>query len=211
MTAFQLNALPVNLAIDQRVTLAFAPESEMLLAFENKNLTHIASGNYSQGGTRPKSLKLGQGQKTLVTQVINGNGSNLSCGNDSPDADAVIAVGVYGMGESTNGQVEMGSAGLKIEQFQSVAAITIPGKVKFKLTAATAEQSVIYLFSPGKKPQRYSLNDSSSKNEQTNRSRQTVETIGDWQGNMLFFVNLSNAPGCSVNVQLTAIKNNQPS
>lgn len=200
-----LNQAPVTLSRDDVATLPFAPASELLVSFENVDITYTAAGSYSQGGARPTSVNLKAGQLIPSSSVISSNGSNITLSNTSSNPNSIIKGGVFGMGESTNGYILEGQD-RNIGQFKSILAVTTPSWQKFRLTAqSTNKETIVYMFNSDQKPQGYVLNyaGSGDTNFKTTTGNQ-FEEIGNWQGNPLFFINVSNSPECQVDITITS-------
>lgn len=200
-----LNQAPVTLSRDDVATLPFAPAAELLVSFENADITYTAAGSYSQGGARPTSVSMNAGQLIPSSSVVSGNGSNITLSNTSSNPNSVITGGVFGMGEATSGYIQEGQD-RNIGQFQSILGVTTPSWQKFRLTAqSTNKETIVYVFSSGQKPQGYVLNYTGSGDTdfKTTTGNQYEET-GNWQGNALFFINVSNSPECQVDITLTS-------
>ncbi|CAG9295023.1 hypothetical protein [Celerinatantimonas diazotrophica] len=204
----KLNKAPVRLSRDDSATLTFAPAAELLVSFENKDFTYTAAGSYSQGGERPIPVPMYAGQLIPSSHAVLGNGSNITLSNTSSNPNSVITGGVFGIGEPTSGFIQEGQS-CSIGQFQSILAITTPSWQKFRLTTdSTNKETVVYVFSAAqkpKKPQGYVLNYTGTGNTdfKTTTGNQ-YEEIGNWQGNALFFINVSNSTECQVEITLTS-------
>jgi len=203
MSNLVLNQAPVLLARDESATLDFAPAADLLVSFENATLAYTAKGSYSQGGAQPQYVTLNEGQLIPSSAVVSGNGSNITLANRSDNPNAEITAGVFGMGEPTNGYIETNGSE-DINQYHSVLAVTKPAWQKIRLTAAsTNSETVVYLFSSGQTPKGYVLNYTGSGDTafETTTGNQ-YEIMGNWSGNAVFLINVSNSPDLGVNVAL---------
>ncbi len=199
----QLNQAPVLLKRDESATLPFAPAADLLVSFENATLAYTAKGSYAQGGAQPQYVQMNEGQLIPSSAVVSGNGSNITLANRSDNPSAEITAGVFGMGEPTDGYIKT-NENKSIDQYRSVLAVTEPTWQKVRLTAATTnKETVVYLFSSGQKPKGYVLNyTGSGDTEFETTSGNQYEITGNWGGNAVFLINVSNADNLGVNVAL---------